>query len=306
MKRAPYVVAVALFGLCGCDIEDLGGFGRFNRDFHYSYPLNANGRVSVETFNGSIEISGWDQNTVDISGTKYGPSQSEADALNVSVDHAADSVDIRVVRPSIWRNNIGARFVLKVPRGAVVDRITASNGAIRITDGAGPAHLKTSNGHITIEGLHGDVDAHTSNGAIDLMDIEGDVQAHTSNGHIRAEGLNGSFDVSTSNGPVNAHLSKADRPVRAESSNGAIELWLAPNQSRDVRAHTSNSSITLHLSDPVNAHVSAHTSNSSINSNFGMTMSGELKKNQMDGAIGAGGPLFDLSTSNGPIRLLKM
>ena len=136
--------AAALLCLTACDFEDMdGGFGRFTRDIHLSYPLTATGRLAVETFNGSIEISGWDQDTVDISGTKYGPTQAEADALNVNIDHAADSVSIRVARPVDRRGNRGARFIIKVPRRAIFDRLVSSNGAIRTTDGAGPARIHT-------------------------------------------------------------------------------------------------------------------------------------------------------------------
>src|ERR1051325_6993895 len=141
--------------LTGCDIEDLHGGVRFNRDFHYSYPLATNGKLSVETFNGSVEISGWDQNMVDISGTKYARTEEAADGVQVTVDHTPSAVSIRVQRPSGWRSNEGARLVIKAPRSAVLDRITSSNGAIRTTDGAGPARFKTSNGSITVSGLKG-------------------------------------------------------------------------------------------------------------------------------------------------------
>ena len=62
-------------------------------------------------------------------------------------------------RPFERRNNLGARFVIKVPRSARLDRITSSNGGIHTTDGAGPARLKTSNGAIQVEDLNGSLDA---------------------------------------------------------------------------------------------------------------------------------------------------
>ena len=75
------VLAAGLLVLSACDVMDLGDLERYNRDFHYSFPLDSKGRLSIETFNGSVEISGWDQNTVDISVTKYGPTQQAADNL---------------------------------------------------------------------------------------------------------------------------------------------------------------------------------------------------------------------------------
>ncbi len=62
----------------------------------------------METFNGSVEVTTWDQPTVDVSGTKTGPTQDAVDSLKVAVDNTADSVSIRVDRPSVHRNNLGA------------------------------------------------------------------------------------------------------------------------------------------------------------------------------------------------------
>ena len=271
MRAATFLPAVAagLLLLSGCDIEDFSG-ARYDRDFHYGFPLSAGGRIMVETFNGGIEISGWDQNTVDISGTKYGPTQEMADSLDVSVDHTPGSVSIHVQRPSMHRGNIGAKFVIKVPRTAVIDTLTTSNGGIRVTDGVGPARLRTSNGGIRVAGLSGGLEAHTSNGGI------------------------------------TADLDQVDREVRLETSNGSIEVRLPDRIREGVRAHTSNGGITVRLPEGLDARVSAHTSNAHVTSDFDVRMQGEIARNRMEGVIGKGGPLLDLSSSNGSIRLARM
>jgi DUF4097 and DUF4098 domain-containing protein YvlB len=307
-KRLLPILAAALLGLAACDIEDFGGFDRYRQDFHYTYPLKPDGRLLVETFNGSVEVSGWDQPTVDISGAKYGPTQQAADALKVAIDNSPDSVSIRVTRPSDRRGNMGARFVIKIPRAAYVDRIFTSNGSIRTLDGSGPARLRTSNGGIRVQALRGSLDAQTSNGSVELTDVDGDAKVHTSNGHIRTEGLRGSLEAGTSNSSINARLEQvpAGRPVRLETSNGSVELSLPANFGNDIRVSTSNSGITLHMPYQVNAHVMARTTDSSISSDFEVGIQGEFSKNRLEGVIGNGGPLIDLSTSNGSIRLLKM
>ena len=76
-------IAAGLVVLAGCDIEDLGGFERYHEDFHYSYPLKAGGRLSVDGVNGSVEVSVWDQETVDISGTKYARTQEDTHDLKI-------------------------------------------------------------------------------------------------------------------------------------------------------------------------------------------------------------------------------
>src|SRR5215471_6248923 len=148
-------VAAGMLVLAGCDFEDLGGLERYHEDFHYSHPLRSGGRLTVEGFNGSIEVTTWDQNTVDISGTKYARTQADTSDIKIDIDHTADAVGVRAVRPSMRHGSYGVRFVIKVPRGALLDRLTTSNGAIRTVEGSGPARLKTSNGHIDVQRLHG-------------------------------------------------------------------------------------------------------------------------------------------------------
>jgi hypothetical protein len=261
-------VAAGLLCLNACYIEDFTG-PRISRDFHYSYPLSPNGKLSVEGFNGSIEISSWDQNTVDVSGTKYAHSDQAVDEIQVRVDHSANAVSIRTDRPSMGHGNQGVRFVIKAPRGAVLDRIASSNGAIRVEDGAGPTRL------------------------------------HTSNGSIHVTGWKGSVEATTSNGKIEADLDAAQGPTKFETSNGSVLLRLSSRLDDDVRVHTSNGSITVHAPEDLNARVTARTSNASITSDLEFRTRGEVSRHHFEGVLGAGGPLLDLSTSNGSIRITR-
>ncbi|HLK49968.1 MAG TPA: DUF4097 family beta strand repeat-containing protein [Bryobacteraceae bacterium] len=295
-----------LLGVTGCYIDEFGGFGRFTRDFHYSYALKPDGRLSIEGFNGSIDVAGWDQNMVDITGTKYAPSQDAAEALKIEIDTTPDSLSVRAVRPAELHGNRGARFSVKMPRRAVLDLLRTSNGQIHVTDGAGPARFRTSNGSVRVEGFSGRLDAQTSNGAVELTDVTGEVTVRTSNGHIHTDNLKGSLEAHTSNGTITAGLADAgDRPLRLESSNGAVDLTLPSKFNNDVRVSTTNGHITLHLQPGLNARVLARTNNASVTSDFEVRQS-EIRRNRMDGVIGYGGPLLDLTTSNAGIRLARM
>jgi hypothetical protein len=300
----PLLVPI-LLPMAGCIYIDGDGFGRVDRDFHFSFPMKTGGSLSVESFNGGVEISTWDQNNIDISGTKYAPTATQADAIQVNVDHATAAVSVRAERQYEWHGNRGVRFAIKIPRGTALDRIVTSNGSIHAVDGSGPARLKSSNGAIRVEKFHGNLDAQTSNSSIELDEIDGDAVAHSSNGRVEAQSIRGSLDAETSNSSVTADVERADRPVRIETRNGRIDLTLPAGFTGGVRAHTNNSGITLRLADPVNAHLTARTSNSGVTSDFDAQIRGEIRKNEIDGEIGSGGTTIDLSTSNGPIRLLR-
>jgi len=302
-------LAGALLGLAGCDIDDLdfGGSERYTQDFHYSYALQPGGRLSVDNSNGSVEISGWDQDTVDISGTKYARTAELRDALRIEIDHTADAVHIRTVRPSDRRGNMGAKYIIKVPRRTQLERITSSNGSIHTQDVAGPAHLRTSNGSVRAENLQGSLDVQTSNGSIEVQNVEGSTSLHTSNGRVHAEDIHGSVDADTSNGGIRVRLVKPEggRAVKLETSNGPIDLTMEAMNQNEIHASTSNGGITVHLPRDIGANLTAHASNSSISTEFEVATQGSFEKHHLEGKIGAGGPAIDLSTSNGSIRLLK-
>jgi len=303
-------LAAGMLAFVGCDIEDIdfGGSERYTQDFHYAYPLQPGGRLSIENFNGSIEITGWDQNTVDISGTKYARTPELRDALKIEVEHDNGSVRIRTVRPSERRGSMGAKYIVRVPRRTELERIASSNGHIRTVDIEGPARLKTSNGGVHAENLRGSLDAQTSNGGIDVQSLEGNASLHTTNGHVHAEDVRGAVEADTSNGGINVRLAKPEsgKTVKLSTSNGGIELTMETLNQNDVRASTSNGGITVHLPSGAAANLVANTSNSSITTEFEVATQGSLSKHHLEGRIGAGGATIDLSTSNGTIRLLKM
>ena len=303
-------VAAALAFLTACDLEDLGDFGgsgRYTDEFHYAYPLKPGGRVSIENFNGSIEISSWTENSVEINGTKYAPTPEQLSALKIEVSAQPDTIYIRTVRPSERRGNMGARYVIRVPRQTQLDRVSSTNGPIRVWGVEGPARLRTTNGSVRAENMRGTLDAQTSNGGIEVRNQEGNTALRTTNGRIRAEAVKGPFEAFTTNGGVVAQVAKAgaERPVRVESSNGGVELTLDSADRGDVRVSTSNGGITLHLPEKMNARLIAATSNSTIRSDFDVQTQGPVSKHRLEGLLGTGGPVYDLSTTNGTIRILK-
>jgi Toastrack DUF4097 len=281
---------VPLLSLVGCDLEDIVSSTQYKEDFHESYPLKAGGRLYLENMNGSVEISGWDQDTVDISGAKYASSEQVLKALKLDIVPSSDSVRIRTVAPSGHWGNMGARYVIRVPRRTSLERIETSNGSVQVSQIDAAARLETSNGRI------------------EASDVSGPVTLRTSNGSVRAERVRKGLEARTSNGSIRADLSEAAEggTVRLTTSNGSVELSVQGLKNQDVVVSTSNGSITVRLPGSISADVKADTSNSSITNEFTDAFKGRSEKHSLEGTIGAGGPMLTLSTSNGSIRLLKL
>lgn len=292
MRRQTALLAIlpALLLATGCDIENFGDPTRYQAEFKESHPMEFRGRFYLENFNGSVEISGWDQPTAEITGTKYAASESALDAIKIDVVASGDSLRVRTVRPSGHSGNMGARYTIRVPKQLMILNASTSNGAIRVRDVEAAIRLDTSNG------------------AIELNSAGGSATVRTSNGRIQATGLRGPLDASTSNGSITAVLTDVDpgRTIRLRTSNGSIELSLDRlHEGNEVEAASSNSSITLRLPVDTSARVTARTSNGRITNEFESAFSGRSEKTRLEGTIGNGGPRISLTTSNGSIRLLK-
>lgn len=267
MLRAFALIPALL--LTGCVEVDLGASDRYRADFHYSYDLKPGGRISIDNSNGEIEVVGWDQEKVEITGEKYANTQERLDDLKIDIRNQSDLIEIRAIGypHGGWFSNTGARFTLRVPRSAHLDRLASSNGRIDVRDMDGGARLHTSNGRIVADRVKGGIEAETSNGRIDIHDAEGTVSAHT--------------------------------------SNGPIEVGMLKAPSDNLRAQTSNGSITLRLPPDTGARVDATTSNSRITTDFDISGHARIDRHRLTGDIGKGGPSIDLHTSNGAIRIQR-
>ncbi|HWE49933.1 MAG TPA: DUF4097 family beta strand repeat-containing protein [Bryobacteraceae bacterium] len=283
---APALLSLCTVFLTGCIDVDFSPSDRYQADFHYSYDLDPGGRINLENANGSVEISGWDENKVEITGVKFASTKEGLEEIRVDVHHSPGSVDIRTTRPSSHFGSMGARYAIKVPKTAVLDRVVTSNARIRIQDLDTSASLKTSNGPIRVENLRGAVDAQTSNGSVELHSIGGDARIRTSNGPVRAEGIAGEFTAHTSNGGITISMDRAPK-------NG-------------IRAETTNGGITVHLPGGSAARLEADTSNGSVRTDFDLSGSVRESRNHLNGRIGEGGPLIELTTRNGSIGVLRM
>src|SRR5260370_12068115 len=114
---ALFLTAIAVL-LTGCDLDELGSFGdshAYEKDFHYSYALKPGGRLTVENFNGSIEITGWDKDTVEIDGRQYASTLALPDAIKIDVAAPARLVPIPPIPPSDPPSNLAPQTTLTTP-----------------------------------------------------------------------------------------------------------------------------------------------------------------------------------------------
>lgn len=127
------------------------------------------------------------------------------------------------------------------------------------------------------------VDLTNTNGAVLVSGSSGRVSAKTTNGSVTTKNLTGAVEARTTNGSVNVDV--------ASVGSGKIAL------------RTTNGSVTLRLPDDAKADVLATWTNGGINvSNVKIDVT-ERSRRRFEGRMNGGGPLIELQTTNGGIRI---
>jgi len=120
------------------------------------------------------------------------------------------------------------------------------------------------------------------NGDLLVVGVEGDIDADTVNGTIVVRDAGGEIELETVNGRIELELGSAvNRNVSLDSVNGTIEVFLAGA-----------------------AEIRAETVNGRISNDFGIEVKkGKYVGSSMNGSIGGGGPIVEIETVNGGIKV---
>lgn len=162
---------------------------------------------------------------------------------------------LRVVHDCPWFNDVlfglgcEGSYRLAVPPG------------IAVTGGTG-------NGDVRLTGVDGRIDLRSSNGAFHLVDVSGPITVHTSNGEVVGTGLESTqVRATTSNGEVVLGFTTAPERVRADTSNGTIEVVVPDDgASFAIDPSTSNGHVTAAVptEESSSRRLALHTSNGDI------------------------------------------
>jgi hypothetical protein len=126
------------------------------------------------------------------------------------------------------------------------------------------------------------------NGAINVSDIRGRLQLESHNGALDLTRVNGDIAGTTHNGAIRVEL--------------AGTTW----DGRQLDLTTYNGAVALSVPSSFSASVEARTDRGRIDSDFPVTVTGQIDRQNLNFNIGAGGPLIKLGTHNGGIRVRRM
>jgi len=275
------IVPVALAAIASaCRLPERHDFS--TRVEERTLELKPGGELHAVTFNGSIDLEGWDRNEVQLVAKireyRQGDVRFTAESKDGRVTIRAERENAREgARPTVvifgLNESGGASLTVKMPRKTF-------------------ATLHSSNGRIEIRGVDGEIDANTTNASIIANEIGAKARLTTSNGAVSADGVKGELFVRTSNSGINASDIAGEADLR--SSNGRIEVRRVSGK---TEATTSNASITA---EEIGAFAKLTTSNGTISAAlvkgdvFARTSNGSINVKDVTGEA-------DLRSGNGRI-----
>ena len=187
--------------------------------FEQTYPLNANGRVSVSNVNGSITVETWDRQEVKLEYVKTAENSERLSEVEVSIDARQDYFQVETDYDNLKRGNnresrhngrLQVEYRLMVPRNAILDEIETVNGSINISNTANSTKASAVNGEVRATNLRGTANLSTVNGTV-VAEFD---RLDTTN----------KISLDTVNGQVNLVIpSDANATIKADTLNGNIE-----------------------------------------------------------------------------------
>jgi hypothetical protein len=187
--------------------------------FEQTYPLNANGRVSVSNVNGSIAVDTWDRNEVKFVAVKTADTKERLSEVEIRIDSKPDYFSVETDYGDWkrngnkgWKNNsrLEIEYTLTVPRNASLNEIETVNGSVKIVNAGGNV--------VKASAVNGEVRASNLRGAASLSSVNGIIEADFDQLQTGSR-----ISLDTVNGTVNLTIpSDANATLRADSVNGVI------------------------------------------------------------------------------------
>jgi len=195
-----------------------------------SFPLDRDGQVELDTFTGSVDVTAWDQDRVEVKARIEGEDSELVDDTALRFDASDRRLSIEVDYDEVEDSqkflglfNIGGvdrpavHVVLKMPRPA----------ALSVDD---------FSSNVKVEGLQGDVVLETFSSTIALRGVEGNLDLETFSGRVEGDSLRGSVQLETFSGDVQLRMDALTGDSHFETFSGNVALSLPADAGFEVVA----------------------------------------------------------------------
>jgi hypothetical protein len=219
------------------------------KEFNQTYPLQTGGSFELQNVNGTVDVQGWDRDTIEIHAVKTAKNrESDLDLVSIDVDAKPGVVSVATRYPQNEGVEVAVEYTVHVPHCAHVEHLGTVNGTLRVSGLESVEDLRTVNGNIEVYEGGGSVHAHTTNGSVHLellrvedkngaiaettngsvllavpSDTHADLEARCLNGNFSSE-LPVAFESTLKPREMHGKLGRGGAPIRLHTVNGGIRL----------------------------------------------------------------------------------
>jgi DUF4097 and DUF4098 domain-containing protein YvlB len=294
------VVRVAMFAAAvtmaaACDISI--GAAEFSVREEKKFAVTGPTRLALTTFDGSIDVRGWDRNEVRVEVEKRGPDQATVDRIQITSTQNGNTITLDVEKPSPltttgFQRSPSASLIVTVPlQTAITAR--SGDGSITIRRVNGKVDLDTDDGSVRVEEVRGDVAVRTADGSVHTRGVDGHTKINTGDGSIGVEGVLTGLELETRDGSIE---------VTARTGSVVESGWSVT---------TGDGSIRLEVPEGFNADLDAQSADGRVRVDKladQAPSTGEREERDRDrssarGKLGAGGKPLKLRSGSGSITV---
>jgi len=274
----------------------------YAEDFHKSLDAAADGYVDISNIAGSVTVTGWSRNEVEVSGT-LGRNVEE-----LIFDRDGDHVTIKVKVPKHGGRGIDSELSINLPQKSSIDVATVSADIV-VRDVLGEQSLQTVSGDIQTDVHEHDISADSVSGDIEVSgsNKDTDTSVGTVSGDVTLFRVSGEVSAQAVSGDVIVDEGSFDR-VSLNTVNGELVFQAELRKGGRLKAETVNGDIDLDFSGKVSAEFDIDTFNGDINNCFGPKPERTSKYApgwELRFEEGGGDGRVEVSTMNGELRLCR-
>src|SRR5207237_9309586 len=119
------------------------------KEINQTYPLQPGGTFELQNVNGTVDVQGWDRDTIEIHAVKTAKhKESDLELVSIEVDAKPGVVSVATRYPQNEGVEVAVEYTVRVPHCAHVDHLGTVNGTLRVSGGDGVHDLRTVNGNI--------------------------------------------------------------------------------------------------------------------------------------------------------------
>jgi len=262
----------------------------------------SDGLVSISNIAGSVEVTGWSRNEVEVSGD-IGKGVEE-----LIFERDGNEIEITVKVPEGGGHNISSDLIIHVPEKSSVE-IVGVSADVDVENVFGMQRLQSVSGDIDSEAHAADIEIESVSGDIEVQgdDKKSHTELNTVSGDIETQNLAGEAALNSVSGDLLLVNSSFDR-VRLETTNGDVTFDAALSKDGTFSLETINGDLDIKFSDLVSARFDIETFNGDIRNCFGpdaVRTSRYAPGTELKFTEGDGKGRVTIKTLNGDLRLCK-